>query len=155
METVLVSITGVNLKHHFILRELSLYFVNEDATRHYFFDRPLGLHLTREDKQTDRYTENMLGGLGIFTSIPGSLNYSAHRGILTSLGVRYSLMCVGHVTHKFLCDLLPYADITDIQSTTTFKYPADLPDAKCGHDHIARQCSLAKLKYLRGYVVVI
>ncbi len=124
MGTALVSITGVNLKHRFILRELSLYFTSEDVTQHYFFDHPLDLHLTREEKQTDRYTQNKLGGLGVYTIIPGSLNYSVHRDILTFLEARYNLTCAEHVTHKFLSDLLPHADITDIQSTTAFKYPA-------------------------------
>ncbi len=153
MGTVLVSITGVNLKHQFILRELSLYFTSEDVAQHYCFGHPLDLHLAREEKQTDRYTQNMLGGLGVYTVIPGSLNYSAHRDILTFLEARYNLICVGHVTHKFISNLLPYADIADIQNTTTFKYPAELPNANCGFNHLARHCCLAKLKYLKRVIM--
>ncbi len=150
MNSVIVSVSGVNLSHHYIVREMSIYFVGDDSTRHYFFNRPSHLQLTQGKKRTDYYTREVLGGIGILTYIPGALEYDSHRKILNSLGARYRIFFAGHVTHKFLTELMPYADIVDVQLISTFTYPKNLPNC-CNGNHTPRQCSLAKLIHLKHH----
>ena len=59
--------------------------------------------------------------------IPGSITYTAHRDILSGLGTDHQILCAGHVSNKFLTDMLPYADIIDIQDYSDFKFPSYLP----------------------------
>ena len=153
MKTVVVSLTGVNFSHRFVLKELSLYFPTNQTYRHYFFDRPFNLQLSAADRQTDWYTRVVLKGIGVNERIPGSITYTAHRDILSGLGTDHQILCAGHVSNKFLTDLLPYADIIDIQDYSDFKFPSYLPDANCGKSvgHSGRNCSLAKLNYLRWF----
>ena len=49
--------------------------------------------------------------------------------------------------------MLPYADIIDIQDYSDFKFPSYLPNASCGKSvgRSGRNCSLAKLNYLRWF----
>ena len=74
MRTVVVSLEGVNLPHVYIVREMSLYFPDEDQTRHYIFTPP-PLHLSPQDQKTDWYQHRHLGGISLRTPIPGSLDY--------------------------------------------------------------------------------
>ena len=146
--TVYVSISGTNFATQFIVREMSLFFPNNSSWRHYFFDTPRGLRLSDGDKKTDWFTRRVLGGIGIYSRLPGSLEYGQHRAILVKLGTNHKICCAGHISAQFLQNLLPYADIEDLQQTHPFNYPRSLPTANCGTDHKPRFCSLAKLRYL-------
>ena len=157
MKSVIVAISGVNLSHRFVIRELSLYFPAERSHRHYFFDKPSPLYLSPSNKRTEWYSRVVLGEIGIHQRIPGSLTYRAHRDILAGIGADHIIICAGHVAHKFLSAALPYADIVDVQQRTpNFKFPTTLPEVNCGlkTGHINRCCSLAKVLFMSNHVEV-
>ena len=152
MKSVIVSFEGVNLSHRYVVREMTLLFVEDDAVRHYFFNPP-NLNLTPADKRTDGYTQTYLGGIGVNTEIPGALGADVYRHILTTLGNRYRVLCVGEIAAKLLTQILPYADIWELQSLAGLTYPKTLRNCYCGYNHQPRYCSLAKTWYIRNFMI--
>ena len=150
MKSVYISISGTNFSSRFVIREMSLYFPHNHSWRHYFFDCPPDIWINDKDRKTDWYTRRVLGGIGIRTRLPGSLQHGQHKIILSKLWSDHKIYCAGHITARFLQELLPYADIEDKQESSPFYYPKELPTANCGTDHRARYCSLAKLRYFLG-----
>ena len=146
-----MSVDGVNLTHRMIVRELSLFFLDTQTTRHYFFKRPLDLRMTHNDRQTERYSKQVLGGLGIDDHAEGSLDYYAHIRVIRSLQ-EYRIFLVGDVAEKFVNNILPYGDIWNLQNVSSFTYPKELPPANCGIPHNPRYCSLAKLWCVKAYM---
>ena len=149
MKLVCVSVSGINFAKQFVVRELSLYFPQSGGRMHYFLEPPRGLKLDDADKKTDVYTKRVLGGISIYERIPGSIAYSELENILAKLVFNHRMLCIGHVTLRFLEELLPYAAIQDIQLSTALKYPKTLPRLDCGYRHEGRHCSLAKLRYFK------
>ena len=98
-----------------------------------------GLKLDEADKKTDAYTKRLLGGISIYERIPGSIAYNELENILAKLASNHRMLCIGHVTLRFLEELLPYAEIQDIQRSTAFKYPKTLPRLDCWvEEHASR-----------------
>ena len=152
MKSVIVTFEGINLSHRYVVREMTLLFVEDDAIRHFFFDSP-NIHLTPEDKRTDGFTQSYLGGIGVKTEIPGALGADHFKHILTSLGNRYRVLCVGDIAANLLHQILPYADIWELQSLAGLTYPKSLRNCYCGFDHQPRFCSLAKTWYIRHFMI--
>ena len=75
VSSVVVTIEGVNLSEGYIVRELSIYYVGTKSTRHHHFNPPTNFHLNEDNRKTDAYTRKKLGGLGVFTVIPGGKPY--------------------------------------------------------------------------------
>ena len=96
------------------------------------------------EMKTESFAKRILGAAGINDFAAGLLDYNSHIGILYSLA-DFRIYCAGHVAHKFLTNVLPYADIYDIQEISTHTFPKELPTAWCGISHNPRYCSLAKL----------
>jgi len=105
--------------------------------------------LDEADKKTNAYTKRVLGGISIYEHIPGSIAYNELENILVKLASNHRMLCIGHVTSRFLEELLPYAEIQDIQRSTAFKYPKKLPRLDCGYRNESRYCSLAMLRYFK------
>ena len=93
--------------------------------------------MTAKDKKTESFAKRILGAAGINDFAAGSLDYYSHIGILYSLA-DFRIYCAGHVAHKFLTNILPYADIYDIQEISTHTLPKELPTAWCGISHDPR-----------------
>jgi hypothetical protein len=129
---------------------MSLYFPRHRSYRHFFFQSPRSLQLTMGDKQTDRYYKDILGGIGLSTFIPGSLNYRCVAEILLSLHGYYIYTC-GNVAYHFIRSNLPYSRLTDIQTVSAFVYPPTLPPAGCGMDHPPRYCSFSKIRAVKEF----
>ena len=144
MPSVFVSLEGTNLAHRYVVREISLYFCDEQSVRHYFVEKPADLHLSIIDKRTDSFVKNQLGGIPVNTYIPGSIDTTAMTRLILSLA-NMKILCVGAVAMRYLGRMLPYANIQDLQTISDFKYESELPSADCGHTHNPRYCSLAKL----------
>ena len=74
--TVFVSAEGVYLAEgDYIVRELSLYFVETRTVKHYTFDPPQR-KLVGMELRTNHYVRNILHGVGVYDVIPGSLYYN-------------------------------------------------------------------------------
>ena len=82
---------------------------------HYFLKPPRELKVDEADKKTDAYTKRVLGGISIYERIPGSIAYNELENILAKLASNHRMLCIGHVTSRFLEELLPYAEIRYIQ----------------------------------------
>ena len=145
VSSVVVTIEGVNLSEGYIVRELSIYYVGTKSTRHHHFNPPTNFHLNEDNRKTDAYTRKKLGGLGVFTVIPGGKPYEESAAIVTELGA-YKIICAGEITRKWLRTILPHGNIVDIQETTKFVYPKELVSTWCGYFHANfRYCSYGKL----------
>ena len=140
-KVAVVSVDGINLSSRFILKEMSIRLENENSYRHFVFNKPADLEMTAKDKKTKSFAKRILGAAGINDFAAGALDYYSHIGILYSL-TDFRIYCAGHV---FLTNILPYADIYNIQEISTHTFPKELPTAWCGISHNPRYCSLAKL----------
>ena len=123
--------------------------LGSEIWHHYTFDPPQR-ELTAVEKKTNNYTRKVLHGVGVYDVIPGALPYEESRRIITSLG-DYKIVCAGNVAAAWLKSILPYGDITDIQTLTPFTYPKDMPEITCGVNHCPRYCSKEKLWTLVFY----
>jgi hypothetical protein len=112
---------------------------------------PSDFWLTNNDKKTERFVVNVLGGVPISDHSAGSLSYYSHVSALTTLQ-DYRIYVVGELAEKTLRNILPHADIVDIQTLTSFKYPKELPTSYCGIQHNPRYCSLAKMAYIQNFI---
>ena len=143
--TVIIAGEGSNLKNQYIPREVSIYYVNTKTVNHFHFDPPTNFSLDRANQKTDAFIRNELGGIGVFTVIPGARPQSEVTSVITNLG-GYRIFCAGSITRRWLQTILPYGDIIDVQESTKFVYPKELVFTWCGYFHKnVRYCSLAKL----------
>ena len=150
--TAIVSVEGVNLRDLYVPREISIYYVATKTTVHHHFDPPINFRLDKANQKTDGYVRNVLGGIGIFTVIPGAKPQSEATSVVTSLG-GYRIMCAGNTTSKWLRTILPYGTIIDVHEVSNFVYPKELIPAWCGYLHKnSRYCSLTKMWTLVHYL---
>ena len=79
----------------------------------------------------------IMGTIPLTSHQLGSLDYYSHAGALDSLK-DHRIFVVGEITEKFVRNILPHADIWNIQDLTSFTYPKTLPTAYCGVVHNPR-----------------
>ena len=113
---------------------------------------PSDFWMTSADRKTHNFAVHVLGSTIPLTSHQlGSLDYYSHAGALDSLK-DHRIFVVGEIAEKFVRNIVPHADIWNIQELTSFTYPKTLPTACCGVVHNPRYCSLAKLHYIRDFI---
>ena len=152
MKSVILSMDGLNFSKRVILKELSLYFMEPQTSRHYIFKKPDDLWLTHADRQTESFVKNVLGGLGVDEFTDGSQDYYCHVALISSLH-SHRVYVVGNVAEKFVTSIIPYAEVIDLQSISSFTYTKSLRSASCGiHHSNPRYCALAKLWYIKQFI---
>ena len=152
MKSCIITIDGVNFSRRFVAKELSIYLIEENSTRHMLLKAPTDFWMTAADKKTHYFAVNVLGTIPLSAHTFGSLDYYSHVGAIDSLK-DHKIFVVGEMTEKFVQNIIPHADIWNIQELTSFKYPKTLQYACCGVNHNPRYCSLAKLHFIRDFII--
>ena len=152
MKSCIITIDGVNFSRRFIAKEVTIHLLDENTTRHMILQAPSDFWLTPADKKTQDFAVNILGGAAINDHNEGSLSYYSHVGAISSL-TDYRIYVVGEITHRFVRNILPHANLWNIQDLTPFKFPKELRSACCGIPHSPRYCSLAKMWFIRDFIL--
>ena len=152
MKSCIISVDGVNFSRRFIAKEISIYLMEDLTSRHMILKPPSDFWMTSADRKTHSFAVNVLGTVPLTSHTYGSLDYYSHAGALDSLK-DFRIYVVGEIVEKFVRNILPHADIWNIQDLTSFTYPKTLPTACCGVVHNPRYCSLAKLYHIRDFIL--
>lgn len=151
MKYAVVSTEGVNFSRGFTLKELAIWLPGDETSRYYVFQPPVGQRLSEGDHRTERYAVKVLGATSTRQHVSGSLPYHTHIGVLYSLA-DFTIYVAGHVSYKFLTQLLPYTNVIDIQEISGHRFPTELPSSWCGLNHNPRYCALSKLWNMRAHI---
>ena len=151
MKSCIISVDGVNFSRRFIAKEISVHLLDDGTTRHMLLKTPTDFWMTSADRKTHNFAVHVLGTIPLTSHQLGSLDYYSHAGALDSLK-DHRIFVVGEIAEKFVRNIVPHADIWNIQELTSFTYPKTLPTACCGVVHNPRYCSLAKLHYIRDFI---
>ena len=57
---------------------------------------------------------------------------------------------VGEITRRFISNIIPEINVTNVCSLINFKFPKELPDPHCFRIHRHRYCSLAKARCIKS-----
>ena len=152
MKTCIVTLDGVNFSRRFVAKEVSILLLEANTTRHMVLQPPADFWLTSADRKTQNFAVNVLGSIAIEDHVDGSLAYYSHVSAITSLK-DYRIFVVGEIAERFVKNIVPYAEVLNIQDLTPFKYPKELRSAQCGILHNPRYCSLAKLNFIRDFII--
>ena len=145
MKSVFIAIEGFNLKHGYVIKELSVVY-SDDLYQHYQFKSPENFTPSAADRKTISYTRQYLNGFSIEDDfyLPNDLHLTILNGF-----ENFKIYVAGEITQRFISDILPETSIIDVCSLTDFQYPTELPDPHCFKMHRARYCSLAKARYIK------
>ena len=141
---VYIGLEGFTLTKEFILKELVIFYPNNEFN-HYIIKNP-PKYLSEKDSRTVRYATENINNLSWYD---GDIPYDSVGRILKKVR-DWKVYTYGDFAKRFLRKYLPNTVIVDIQ--TDCKMPTTLECCDCFRNHPPRYCAKAKAKFIKNYI---
>ena len=144
-----VGVEGFTLPCGYIIKELAIFYTNDESD-HFLFEKPgHELRLSVCDKRTIRYVTQHLNMLSYND---GSIPYSQIEPILKRL-MGHTIYTYGLEAKRWILKHLPTSMVVNTQELG-HKLPNTLPDPKCFRQHSCRYYTKAKAISVKKFIEI-